>query len=282
MSERTPPDWMELPAILAVAPNGARKTKADLPTIPISPEDVAREAKNCLAAGASVIHLHVRDDAGGHSLDIGRYRASMDAIRAEIGNDLLIQVTSEAVGIYSADQQMAMVRELKPEAVSLAVREIAPDGGDENKLRDFCAFLREADILPQFILYAPEDIVRFDDLVERGVIGGRQLPVLYVLGRYSVGQKSTPADLLPYLGRSDHVSNWMMCAFGRFENACAMTAVALGGHARIGFENNHLLADGTSAPDNAALIAQAHAGVVLTGRTIADADMARKLLRPVW
>ncbi|OSQ42951.1 3-keto-5-aminohexanoate cleavage protein [Thalassospira sp. MCCC 1A01428] len=280
--------YADIPSILAVAPNGARKLPVDFPNLPITPADLAREARLCCDAGASVIHLHVRDDNGGHSLDTGRYREAIAEIRNTVGDDMLIQVTSEAVGIYSAEQQMAMVRELVPEAVSLAIREIAPEGGDERALADFFAFTRDADIRPQFILYAPEDISRFADLVARGIIPGTGFPLLYVLGRYTVGQKSSPVDLLGFVASSvvreqpALVSNWMMCAFGQFENACAMAAVALGGHARIGFENNMQMVNGEMAPNNAALIDQARKGVAMLGRKVADADMARKLLRPVW
>jgi uncharacterized protein (DUF849 family) len=280
--------YAETPAILAVAPNGARKLPTDYPNLPITPAELAHEARLCRDAGASVIHLHVRDDNGGHSLDTGRYREAMAEIRHAVGNELLIQVTSEAVGIYEADQQMAMVCDVVPEAVSLAIREVAPKGGNERAFADFCAFMREADIRPQFILYEPEDIARFADLVARGIIPGAGFPLLYVLGRYTIGQKSCPADLLGFLAspvvreQPDLVSNWMMCAFGRFENACAMAAIALGGHARIGFENNMTLINGETAPNNAALIDQARKGVAMLGRRLANADIARKLLRPDW
>ena len=80
-----------------------------------------------------MIHLHVRDKEGAHTLDVGRYRDAISAIRDEVGDDIVIQVTSEAVGIYNADQQIEMVVELQPEAVSLAIREIVP--GKRRRLR---------------------------------------------------------------------------------------------------------------------------------------------------
>lgn len=272
----------ETPFLIASAPNGAHKTKADLPSIPITPAELAKEAANCKAAGAAMMHLHVRDDDQKHSIDIGRYREMLTEVRASVGDDMLLQVTSEAVGMYSAQDQMAMIRGLVPEAVSIAVREIAPENADLNELRDFFAFMREADILPQFILYAPEDVIRFNQLVRDGVIPGEKQPVLYVLGRYTTGQVSDPKDLLPYLGTSPFVSEWMLCAFGAHENACALTAAGLGGHARIGFENNHLLVDRSGAVDNAALIVQAREGAYLMGRTVATGDQARKIMQPQW
>ena len=195
---------------------------------------------------------------------------------------MVLQVTSEAVGMFSTQDQMAMIRGLVPEAVSIAVREIAPDNANMNELQKFFAFMREAKIAPQFILYAPEDVTRFNQLVSDGVIPGEKLPVLYVLGRYTAGQVSDPKDLLPYLDTSPFVSEWMLCAFGAFENACVLTGAGLGGHARIGFENNHLLVDRSCAVDNAALIVQAREGAHLMGRSIATGDQARKIMQPQW
>jgi len=80
-----------------------------------------------MEAGATLIHLHVRDNDGKHTLDASYYKKAIKAIRRAVGRDMVIQVTSEAVGIYTPDQQMNMVRELRPEAVSLAIRELIPD-----------------------------------------------------------------------------------------------------------------------------------------------------------
>ena len=272
----------QTPFVIAAAPNGARKTKADVPNIPITPAEVAQTALACKQAGAAMMHLHVRDEDQKHSLDVGRYREMLTEVRASVGDDMVLQVTTEAVGMYSADDQMAMVRGLMPEAVSIAIREIAPDGFDVNVLKSFFAFMREAKISPQFILYASDDVRRFNQLVETGVLPGEKFPVLFVLGRYSAGQVSDPADLLPFIATSSYISTWMVCAFGAFENACILTGAGLGGHARIGFENNHLLVDGSPAGHNAELIAQAREGARHMARKIATGEQAKQIMHPVW
>lgn len=272
----------QTPFLIAAAPNGARKTKADLPNIPITPAEVAETARKCQQVGAAMMHLHVRDDQQKHSLDVGRYREMLTEVRASVGDDMLLQVTTEAVGMYSADDQMNMIRELQPEAVSIAIREIAPDDTNLDKLKSFFAYMREADIAPQFIFYAPSDVARFNQLVETGVLAGEKFPVLFVLGRYTDGQVSDPADLLGFMGTSRYISEWMLCAFGGFENACILTGAGLGGHARIGFENNHLLVDGSPAAHNAELIAQAREGGRLMGRHAATGAQAKKIMQPVW
>lgn len=269
----------DAPLIVAVAPNGARKTKADHPAIPIQPDELARTAARCRDAGAAMIHLHVRDGAQKHSLDADAYRAAIDAIRREVGDGIVVQMTTEAVGIYRPEEQMAAVRAVRPEAVSLAVREFCADEADEADFAAFLAWLGTERIMPQYIVYSAEDVRRFAELRRRGVVPGARPFLLYVLGRYTAGQKSVPADLVPFLNAAEGQElDWAICAFGRLEGACALTAAALGGHVRVGFENNMLMADGTVAPDNAALVGQIAIGSRLAGRTLADACATRELL----
>jgi len=270
---------IDAPLILAVAPTGARKTKADHPAIPITAEECARAAAACRDAGAAMIHLHVRDAEGGHSLDADLYREAIAAVRREAGDGMIIQMTTEAVGMYEPEEQMAAVRAVRPEAVSMAIRELCRD---DHAVADFGAFLswlKAERIGPQFILYSSEDCDRFAELRRRGVVPYDRPFVLYVLGRYTKGQKSVPADLLPFLrSDGDAALDWSICAFGPREAACALTAAALGGHARVGFENNICLANGTVAPDNAALVRQIADGTRLLGRGPADADTTRAYL----
>ncbi|MEM9492285.1 MAG: 3-keto-5-aminohexanoate cleavage protein, partial [Myxococcota bacterium] len=121
---------MPAPVILAVAPNGAYKSQADHPALPITATEIASATAACVEAGAAMVHLHVRDRAGQHCLEVLAYREAMAAIRREVGPELLIQVTTEAAGRYRPEQQMALVRALEPEAVSLSVRELVSTEDD--------------------------------------------------------------------------------------------------------------------------------------------------------
>ncbi|HEY0837448.1 MAG TPA: 3-keto-5-aminohexanoate cleavage protein [Azospirillum sp.] len=265
------------PLIITVAPNGARRGKADHPAIPLTPDEIGREAARCREAGAAMIHLHVRDAAGRHTLDPDAYRAATAAVRREAGPDLLIQATTEAVGAYTADQQIAAMRALRPEAFSAAVRELVPDAGAEAAAAGFLAEQARAGTLVQHILYDTPDVARFDDLVRRGVVPEAGASVLFVLGRYTAGQQSDARDLLPFLEAWSRGLPWAVCAFGRCEAACMAAAAALGGHARVGFENNLDLPDGARAPDNAALVVVVAGIAPVLGRAVATPDQARRL-----
>lgn len=92
---------MSNPVIVSVAPNGSSKTKRDHKNLPINPLELAVEAKNCQEAGASIMHLHVRNSEGKHTLDVSQYKEAIAAIKEVVGEKMVIQATSEATGIYS-------------------------------------------------------------------------------------------------------------------------------------------------------------------------------------
>ena len=269
---------MTVPFIVMSAPNGARRGKDDHPEIPITSEELATCAEQVADAGASIIHLHVRDEQGGHSLDPDRYRAAIAAVNERVGDRLIIQVTTEACGIYAADEQMAVVRELKPEAVSLALKELCPDSESEPVAAEFFAWLKAEDVMPQYILYTPEEVTRFEELRTRGVIPDDWPFVLLVLGRYSDALTGDPGLLGRTVEGLKQDVTWMVCCFGNTENDAVIEAAKMHGHARVGFENNLTLPDGATAPDNVALVRLAVSSGNDAGRHIASANDIRQML----
>lgn len=238
---------------LMVAPNGARRTRADHPALPVTLPQIVDCALACHAAGADGLHAHVRDADGAHVLDAGLY-AELLAELAARAPALTVQITTEAVGRYSPQDQRDLVCALRPAHVSIALREIdaEPDCAETRRFFSFCA---EAGVGVQHILYDSGDVTRLAACVADGTIPGDGLMVLHVLGRYTPGQVSKPDDLLPFLARQkaeELAPDWAVCAFGAGETACLLAAARAGGKLRIGFENNLLQHDGTVAPDNAA------------------------------
>ena len=264
------------PVAIAVAPNGGRRTKSDHPALPTTAAELAMTASGCAEAGAAMIHLHVRDKEGRHLLDADAYRQALASVRAAVGDRMVIQITSEALGIYEPEEQMRVARDVRPEAVSLALRELAPDETHEPSFGVFLEWLRKERVVPQIILYSPDEALRLAALQKRGLIPFENLPVLYVLGRHTATQTSRPTDLLPFLGTGMPVfGHWMTCAFGRHETACVAAGALLGGHARVGFENNLFLPSGEQASTNQNLVTAARQAVSACGLAIADADALR-------
>jgi 3-keto-5-aminohexanoate cleavage enzyme len=272
---------MDQPVILTVAPNGARRVKSDHPAIPLTIAEIGREAARCAGAGAAMIHVHVRAPDGSHVLDAEAYRLAIAEIRAQAGQELIVQITTEAVGRYSPAEQMAVVDSVRPEACSIAVRELIPDPAAEPAAEAFLRRRAGEHCLMQHILYDAADVQRFEALVARGVIPADDASVLFVLGRYSAGQQSDPSDLLPFLAAWSLSLPWAVCAFGRREAACVVTAAALGGHVRVGFENNLHLPDGSLAADNAGLVQSVVTAAAALGLRPASPQQARAIFRSV-
>ncbi len=262
--------------IIISAPNGARRTADDHPALPITPAELADCAQSLVEEGVSVLHLHVRDKQQQHTLDVDCYRAAMKAVRERVGDSLVLQVTSEAVGTYTRDEQMAMVRAVRPEAVSLGLRELCPDDKTEVEAAAFFAWLRKEKIWPQFILYSADDVSRFDQMRRRGVFTDEHPFCLLVMGRYAEALEGKLSELTAMLAAADCGEfPWAVCCFGKHENEAMLAATGAGGHVRIGFENNLYLPDGSIARDNAELINQYRRSATSYGRKPATADDIR-------
>lgn len=245
-----------LPQIM-VAPNGARRGKADHPALPVTIAETVETVVACQQAGAGGAHLHVRNAEGTHSLDAGLYRELLAEL-AGVAPGLIAQITTEAVGIYSSAQQQKLLRDLRPDFASVALREIC-DGETEENVQRFFHWAADVGIGVQHILYAPDEVARLADLVQRDVIPSANLETMLVLGRYTQDQQSAPQDLDPFLAQiaqSGLITGWAVCAFGHRETDCLVHAVNQGGKARIGFENNLHNSDGSLARDNAQRVSE--------------------------
>ena len=239
--------------IIMAAPNGARKTKADHATLPVSIVDTVSEAALCHAAGASALHAHVRGSQDEHLLDVGLYRELLQEMATRVP-DMLVQVTSEAVGIYTPAQQVECIKAVNPQMASMALREISSDFTEPEYARQFFAWCLENDVHIQHIVYSEDELQKFLDYRDAGIIPASHRCILFVLGRYRVDFQSQVDDLTPFLQHDLDALDWFVCAFGHQEQQCVLAAIEAGGHARIGFENNLYLPNGEVAENTAALV----------------------------
>ena len=240
-----------------VAPNGARRTTQDHPAIPVTDEDLIETAVSCHDAGARGLHAHIRTKKQTHLLDVERYETLVSKLNERLPN-LDVQVTSEAAGIYESDAQIDLLSRIRAPWVSVAIREILR-AQDPKKLRPFfCQLLTKSRV--QFILYDVDDFKTLASLIDQSIIQPNSIEVLYVLGRYSADQESTPDQLDPFLEIRERFKKTcspakeMICAFGKGQIPCLLRAASEGIDLRIGFENGIWLPDGTIAESNAALV----------------------------
>ncbi|RKF14716.1 3-keto-5-aminohexanoate cleavage protein [Roseovarius spongiae] len=247
---------------LMVAPNGARHGKAHHPALPVTLPEVVATARACFKAGADGLHLHLRDAEGAHLLDAGAYRAALARLSDSVPG-MVVQVTTEAAGRYGAQHQMAVALGAGARLVSVSIREIRSDI-DAAEAREFYARCADAGIAVQHILYDVADVALLAETLGAGAVSDPALQLIFVLGRYSEGQESAPADLDPFLHEMrarDMSPDWAVCAFGRAETECLLAACRAGGKLRVGFENNILMRSGAVARDNVARVEEVAAAV---------------------
>lgn len=245
--------------MIMVAPNGARLMPETHAGVPITDASLIEEGRRCFAAGAQALHAHLRDAEGGHLLDATRYHALVSAFADQVPG-LSIQVTSEAAGRYSSEDQIALLNRLHVPWVSLSIREISRDQS-VSRLAQFFAALPET-LQIQFILYDEADVVQLQALFSEGVLGQRPLDVLYVLGRYTEHRESSPEMLDPFLravmrcGLAPCIRSQMVCAFGRQQLDVLCAAAKAGLDLRVGFENGIWRRNGAVASGTAELVSE--------------------------
>lgn len=243
-----------LPQIM-VAPNGATKTRATHPALPMTLPQLAQTARACQIAGAQGLHFHLRDASGGHLLDSGAYREALTQLKVHVPG-MALQITTESAGLYSPPHQRHVALNSGARLVSAAVAEIARD--DRLLARAFYRECAERGIAVQHILYNVEDADLLVEVLPATLLRADSLQLLFVLGRYAERQIAHPAMLDPFrvwMAHHQLQPDWAVCAFGRTERACLQAAYQHGGKCRVGFENSHVRPDGTPAVDNAAQVA---------------------------
>lgn len=261
--------------MIMAAPDGARRTKCDRPAIPLSGQEIAAEAAACARAGAAALHLHVRNNDNRHTINPDACRLVPNEVRAVMGDDPVIQITSESAGVYSPPEQMDMVRRVRPEAVSPAMTGILPPGGDEARVTAFPHWPRRERIAPRFIVFGADEPREFLSLRAKGVVPFAEPFLLFVLGRHNTARESEPADLPPFLDALGGVAlPRSMRASGRNEAACVKAAI----RPAVGFENNPLRPDGTPYVTNREVVRSAADAVAAPGREVMPVAGTRDLL----
>jgi 3-keto-5-aminohexanoate cleavage enzyme len=270
---------------IIVAPNGARKTQKDHPALPMTKQEIVSEVIACRDAGAAMVHLHARDKNGQHSLAIDDNLLIMEAVKKVVGDSIIIQLTTEAVGMYLPKQQMELIKETTPEAASFALSELVPDDSYIPVAEKFFRWVADSGMIAQYILYTPEDLKRYGRLIKQGILPNKNHHILLVLGRYHKDQISKPKDLIPFLSEPilselmlAEKYRWATCAFGLNEQKCLISSMLMGADVRVGFENNHLNNLGLNAQSNAQQVVDIKKLTGLLNINLHDAHSFRKVL----
>lgn len=265
--------------IITAAICGAEVLKEHNPAVPYTVEECAREAKSAYDAGASIIHLHVREDDGTPTQSKSRFKVIIDAIRQECPDVIIQPSTGGAVGM--TNDERLQPTELLPEMATLDCGTLNFGGDDifentENTIKYFGTKMIERGIKPELEVFDKSMIDMALRLHRKGFI---QAPMHFdfVMG-VNGGISGELRDFVFLRGSIPADATYTVAGIGRYEFPLAMAAIIDGGHVRVGFEDNVYLAKGVLARSNGELVEKVVRMSRELGREIATPAEAREIL----
>lgn len=273
---------MQNPVIITCAITGAEVSKTQQPNLPITPKEQGKAAKDAVKAGASIIHLHVREDDGTPSQRTERFEEAITEIRVQVP-EVIIQIsTGGAVG-ESIENRMRPL-ELRPEMASLNMGSM--NFGDAiflNHPKDIVKLAKkiyELSVIPELEIYEVGMLESAARLLKKGILQ-EPLHFQFVLG-VPGGMSGAVQNLdhLLTLLKSNFGENvsWGCAGIGRFQLPLAIETLKRGGHVRVGLEDNIYFDKGVLAQSNAQLVERVAAKAKELKCPIASCREARKIL----
>ncbi len=265
------------PLIITCAPVGAEILPEQTPHLPVTPAQLGETARKIREAGASIVHVHCRNDDGSNTHSVRRFHQAYEAIRAQ--SDLIVQFsTGGAIGM--TPHERASVLELRPEMATLTCGTV--NFGDdvfENSfpiMRGIAAKMREFDVRPELEIFDKGHLANARRLAKEGAI---DLPqhVDFVLG-VPGGLEASAQNLCDLVDDLPPGCTWSVAGIGRAQLALAMVAIAMGGHVRVGLEDNLYYSKGELAT-NEQLVARVARIAAEAGRPVATPGQARRILK---
>ena len=258
---------------------GAEVTKENNPAVPYTVEEVVREAKSAYDAGAALIHLHVRWDDGTPTQDKGRFQEMVDAIRKECTDVIIQPSTGGAVGMTDLERLQSTEITPTPEMATLDCG-TCNFGGDEifintdNTIANFGDIMQERGIKPECEVF---DKGMIDLALKAAKKGHIKYPIHFdfVLG---VQMTATVRDLVIMATSIPADSTWTATGIGKNAWGIAAATIAMGGHVRVGFEDNVYMSKGVLAKSNGEMVERVVQMAKLLNREVATPAEARELL----
>jgi 3-keto-5-aminohexanoate cleavage enzyme len=264
------------PLIITVAPVGAELTPDQTPHLAVTPKQLGAVARGVRAAGASIVHVHCRNDDGTNTHSVERFEAAYAEIRAQ--SDLIVQFsTGGAIGM--TPEERASVLQLRPEMATLTCGTV--NFGDdvfENSfpiMRGILRKMHEYGVRPELEIFDKGHLSNARRLEREGLLRFPQ-HVDFVLG-VPGGLDATVQNLCDLVDALPEGCTWSVAGIGRMQLPMAMAALAMGGHVRVGLEDNIYYSKGRLAT-NEELVARVVRLAEELGRPVATPDQAREML----
>jgi 3-keto-5-aminohexanoate cleavage enzyme len=263
--------------IITAALTGAEVTRAQQPALPINPEEIALAAQECAEAGASIVHVHARNPDGNPTQDKETYRSIIAAVRERCG--VIVQVsTGGAVGMTPAERLAPVT--LVPEMATLSMGSVN-FGGDVfmNHPADMEVFLqamKQHGVKPEFEIFDSGMLSTASRWLKKGLVTG-PTHFDFVLG-IPGGMAGTPEALMYLKSLLPPDATWTVAGIGAAQLPLGVMAIVLGGHVRVGFEDNIYYRKGELASSNAQMVARIARISHELNRPIATPNEARAIL----
>ncbi len=266
--------------LITVAPTGAETAKADCPQLPTTPEEIARTAAECEAAGAAMIHLHVRDGEHAPTLDQGLLREWVAAVRS--ASSLVVQLSTGG-SVHDPLDERLKVLDAEPDSCSLTMG--TTNFGDDVFLnpwpfvKDLYQLALERGVAPEFELFDLGQVHALGRLLrEHGVPAGGKVHVDFVTGVPGGMPGTAPALVAGVAALPPEVTSWSATGIGRSTLSVALASLSMGGHLRVGMEDVLTISRGVPVASNAQLVARAVDLGRIAQRTPMTPPQCRELL----
>ena len=267
--------------IITVAPTGAWPKKENNPNIPMTPKEIAEDVYACWKAGAAICHLHMRDDEGNGTMDTAKFRETVNLIRAYEDCDIIINCTTSGDLNATDETRQAHLKELRPEMASY-------DCGSMNWmhsgffinhpkfLEELGTTMQESGVKPEIEIFDAGMIYNSLYYLKKGFL---KAPCHYQLVLGAAGGSTATIENLVYLkGLIPEGSTWGALGIGNGHVPIMLATVAMGGHLRVGMEDNVYFAAGQLAESNSQLVTRAADIVRIAGNKVATPAEAREIL----
>ncbi len=265
--------------IITVATTGAWPTKKDNPNIPLTPQEIANDVYECYKAGAAVAHLHMRDDEGKGTMNKEKFEETVKLIREKC--DIILNLTTSGDLNATDETREAHLKSIKPEMASY-------DCGSMNWghnalfinhpkfLEELGQTMQENGIKPEVEIFDAGMVYNSLYYLKNGVL---KAPIHYQFVLGAAGGTTATIENLVYLKNLIPAdSTWSAIGIGKGHMPILMAAIAMGGHIRVGMEDNVLFAKGQLADSNAQFVTRAGNLIREFGNEVATVQDAREIL----
>jgi len=266
--------------LITVAPTGAESRKEDVPALPTTLDELVDTAIACESAGAAMVHVHIRDDAHQPTLDLGRLKETVAALRESTA--LVVQLSTGG-SVHDPYEERLRVLDADPDSCSLTMGTV--NFGDDVFMNPWPFVVElyertvEHEVVPEFELFDLGHVAALHRLLDRhGLPYGGRVHCDLVMG-VPGGMPGTAATLVAAVqAMPDAVTSWSATGIGRTSLAVALAALAAGGHLRVGMEDTITFAKGRPVRDNAELVQRAAQLATLAQRPPISGPEAAALL----